>query len=341
MKVAVVGAGIMGASTALALSDRGHQVDVFEQFAVNHDRGSSHGRSRIVRKAYPDPYYTGLMVEGYPLWHALQALVPEQILFECGLVYFGDRSSQNMSTLVEGLRENGVEQREFLGSSVHEILPELRLDENEAGYFTRDAGWVHAEKAVRYSLELANCRIVAECVEPHELLGQYDRVLVCAGAWAKKLFDLPVKVIVQTFGYLRVAAPHRGPVWIDDHEHNVYGFPSEPGETTVKFGVHSDGRHIDPDDPDRTPSEVHREILTDFARNRFGIADPLLDDVKSCLYTRTDNEDFIFGEAEPRLFFASPCSGHGFKFGPWVGRRMANFAEGSEHPRDYPRFAVA
>ena len=54
-RVAVVGAGIMGAAAAWALAARGAEVTVHEQFALDHDRGSSHGRSRIVRLAYPDP----------------------------------------------------------------------------------------------------------------------------------------------------------------------------------------------------------------------------------------------------------------------------------------------
>jgi len=341
MRVAVVGAGIMGASTALALTDRGHRVSIFEQFDINHKQGSSHGRSRIVRKAYPDPYYTELMVEGYPLWYQLQTRIPERILFETGLIYFGDRGSQNMDSLVTGLRANGVHQEELTADSMRGVFPELKLRDDEVGYLTREAGWVRAEMAVRESVRLAiaqGATLTQKVVAPQRLLQDHDVVLVCAGAWSKAMFDLPVKTVLQTFGYLQVSAPHQGPVWIDDHEHNIYGFPSEPGSSTIKFGVHSDGREIDPTGSNRDASLEHIELLKDFARQRFSIEDPVIEEVTTCIYTRTATEDFLFGEAMPGLFFASPCSGHGFKFGPWIGERMADFAEGKSHPRDFPRF---
>lgn len=334
----------MGASTALALTDRGHDVTIYEQFDINHNRGSSHGRSRIVRKAYPDPYYTGLMVEGYPMWHRLQERVAEPILFETGLVYFGAKGSRNMESLVVGLRANGVDQTELSAAEMKAVFPELHLDDDEVGYLTKDAGWVRAETAVRLSIEIAvtqGAKLNHERVDPEKLLQEFDRVLVCAGAWAKRMFNLPVRTNLQTFAYLVVPEPHRGPVWIDDHEHNVYGFPSEPGSSTVKFGIHSEGREIDPDQSDREPNAEHIELLQDFAQKRFGIENPILQEITTCIYTRTETEDFIFGEAAPNLFFASPCSGHGFKFGPWIGARMADFAEGRAHPRDFPRFTFA
>ena len=55
MRVAVVGAGVMGCASAWALSERGADVTVYEQFGLDHDRGSSHGRTRIFRIAYPEP----------------------------------------------------------------------------------------------------------------------------------------------------------------------------------------------------------------------------------------------------------------------------------------------
>ena len=57
VEVAVVGAGLLGSATARALAARGVPALLFEQFALGHTRGSSHGATRIFRYSYPDPCY--------------------------------------------------------------------------------------------------------------------------------------------------------------------------------------------------------------------------------------------------------------------------------------------
>jgi sarcosine oxidase len=49
--------------------------------------------------------------------------------------------------------------------------------------------------------------------------------------------------------------------------------------------------------------------------------------VETCLYTTTANEDFVIDRRGP-LVVASPCSGHGFKFGPATGELVAGVAVG-------------
>ncbi|MEQ1935411.1 MAG: FAD-dependent oxidoreductase [Fimbriimonadaceae bacterium] len=155
------------------------------------------------------------------------------------------------------------------------------------------------------------------------------------------MFGLPAKVIQQTFGYLDVSPTERkGPVWIEAHPDGIYGFPSEPGSKSVKFGVHRDGPEVNPSEPRPPMAADHVEALCDFATRRFGQIDPHISNLSTCLYTRTHNEDFLFGEFAPGGFFASPCSGHGFKFGPWVGQLMVDFAEQRQSPRDWPRFCL-
>ena len=83
MKVAIVGAGVMGSATAWALRERGAEVTVYEQFDdVDHARGSSHGQTRIYRLAYPDEQWVRLMEEALDGWRDLGA----DVLSRYGLV---------------------------------------------------------------------------------------------------------------------------------------------------------------------------------------------------------------------------------------------------------------
>jgi sarcosine oxidase len=43
------------------------------------------------------------------------------------------------------------------------------------------------------------------------------------------------------------------------------------------------------------------------------------------MYTTTDDEHFIL-ERRDNVVLGSPCSGHGFKFAPTIGRRLAEMA---------------
>ncbi len=70
--VAVVGAGVMGSATAWALAERGADVTLYEQFEPGHTRGSSHGRTRIFRLAYPEAYWVALAEEALGGWRELE-----------------------------------------------------------------------------------------------------------------------------------------------------------------------------------------------------------------------------------------------------------------------------
>src|SRR5919204_591518 len=73
-KVAVVGLGVMGACTLWRLAARGVPAVGFERFQPGHDRGASHGETRIIRTAYYEgPEYVPLAQEAFGLWHELEA----------------------------------------------------------------------------------------------------------------------------------------------------------------------------------------------------------------------------------------------------------------------------
>lgn len=332
----------MGASATRFLAARGHAVTVFEQFELGHAMGSSHGRSRIVRKAYPDAFYTAIMQEGYPMWAELQAEAGEEILHECGLLYFGRGDSTEIVGVQEGLTANSVPFETLEGSGVEGVFPGLRLEQDEVGIWTPEAGWVHAERAVRASLKLAQAhgaQVVRRRIEEIESLeAEFDAVVLTTGGWIRKFVDLDADVQARTFVY--VEAVQNGPVWIDDGPGMHYGFPSEPGGDTIKIGGHVRGASFDPDRLDRPVDPANVEAIRELAARRFGIVDPVVRESAMCLYTRTPYEDFRIGRLSEKTVFASPCSGHGFKFGPWIGRYLADLVEGKRDPQKFPRFAL-
>jgi monomeric sarcosine oxidase len=342
MKAGIVGAGIHGSSTALELAKRGHQVTIFEQFPLGHDLGSSHGASRIVRRAYPDPFYTSIMQEGYPLWHELERASGERLLYECGLLYFGDRDNPNINGVIASLESLGVTHEVLDRHNVRKVFADLILKDHECGIFTPEAGWVHADLAIQANLRLAHDKgavIKQERVNNLEHLEEnFDCVLLCQGAWATQFLPLPVLVTLQTFGY--IVGEHYGPVWIEEGPQSLYGFPSEPWGSGLKTGVHFKDVPYDPENEFRDPVPEAVELIKDFAWRRFGHDVPRVKGSKGCLYTNTKNEDFLMGRVN-KGFFVSACSGHGFKFGPWIGKAMADFAEGISKPEDYPRFFFA
>lgn len=338
MKVAIVGAGICGLSAAHTAAIRGHEVTLFEQFDLFHDKGSSHGASRIVRRAYPDAFYTQCMAEAYPMWRSLEEASGNKILHEVGLLYFGDAGASNIVSVSDGLKSLDVPFEVLDSKSVRSRLPELNLASEEVAIWTAEAGWVEADTALTSTYQLCKSHGVQteihSRVDPLELSKQFDAVLIASGAWITQWLNVPVRVSKQTFAYVDVQIP--GPVWIEDSEDNPYGFPSEP--QGQKIGIHKPGPEIHPDIDGREIDQSSIDRILECARERFSVLKPVISSAKTCLYTSTTNEDFLMGNLAPNVFFASACSGHGFKMGPWIGKLLADFAEGTDSPEQHPRF---
>jgi sarcosine oxidase len=309
----------MGCATAWALSERGAEVAVYEQFGLDHERGSSHGRTRIFRVAYPEPYWIRFAQQAYACWNELDpsllglhglielvadpALMSAGALDECGVPYrLLDR---------DDVREYGA------------ILPE-----GWAALFVPDAGVVFADRARHTLLEAAGVEVEANRrIESTDELDA-DVVIVTAGSWIRELVpDAPVTVTRETVAYFKREGPPPPSIVDLNAETGGHGMYSlyDPVHG-LKAGAHHAGAEADPN-TEAAPDPAIVERVATWVRERFPDVDPDPVDAQTCLYTTSADQRFVL-ERRGRVVVGSACSGHGFKFAPAVGRRLAELALG-------------
>jgi sarcosine oxidase len=320
-EVAVVGAGVTGLATARALARDGCDVVVYEQYQPGHTRGSSHGRSRIFRLAYPQVEWVRLAQEALEGWRELEAEADRELLVLNGMLeWVQDPALSSQRALEEcrvdcSLLEPG-EARERFGVSAPEGMTIL---------YQRDAGIIYADLAL--AAFARDLRIEEDAQV--ESLDDIDAgvVVVAAGPWARTLLapagiDLPVVETCETVAYFRL---DREVPPVAAEIANGHGFYSLPDpEFGLKVGRHKTGPRAHPDDELRPDEETVR-VVAEWAAGRFDLADPEPAYAETCFYTSTEDERFVL-ERHGRIVVGSACSGHGFKFAPAVGKRLAALA---------------
>jgi sarcosine oxidase len=322
-KVAVVGAGVMGCAAAWALAERGAEVTLYEQFDAEHARGSSHGRTRIFRLAYPEPHWVELAEEALTGWRELEQRAGRQLLALHGLIELCSRVEVTSSDV---LTARGIEHRLLTREELRAHRVELL--EGWVALWQPDGGVVLADDARRAFLDLAR---------PHwktqhrvESLDDLDAevVVVTAGAWVTKLVpDLPLSVTRETVAYFaRDGAPIPSVVELNDETRHHAMYALHDPTYGMKAGAHRGGHVADPD-VEEPADPVLVDRISGWVRERFPDIDPNPVATESCLYTSTEDELFVL-ERRGRLVVGSACSGHGFKFAPAVGRRLAQLALG-------------
>jgi sarcosine oxidase len=310
MKVAVVGAGVMGCATAWALRERGVEATVYEQFDVDNARGSSHGRSRIFRVAYPDPYWIRLAQEAYEGWND----VGPDVLGLYGLV---ELAPDPALTSARALDACGVPYR--LLTEVEGIA----IPDGWAALHVADAGIVFADRARRAFLDGVDVRTNTRIESLDDL--DADVVVVTAGAWIGRLVEgLGLRVTRETVAYFRrEGSPPPSVVDIaQDGGHAMYAL-YDPLHG-LKAGAHHTGAETDPDE-DGVPDPAIVERVAAWVAERFPDVDPDPVETDTCMYATTPDQTFVLDRCG-RVVVGSACSGHGFKFAPAVGRRLAALA---------------
>jgi sarcosine oxidase len=321
-EVVVVGAGVMGLATARALAQARRDVVVCEQFELGHERGSSHGSSRIVRLSYPEERWVRLAQESFPLWHELEATSGRRLLEPHGTLDLGDWAANRDALTACGAPF------EVLDAGQIEHRFGIRADPGDRGLFQADGGIIHADEALA---ALADGLGVRERVRVQSVDEDGDGVtaggvrarvaVVTAGAWAPALVGVDATPTVETVSYFDLRRPVPSLIDTTIGARSAYALASPGG--SLKAGLHQTGRPANPDEANVPDRELAARTAA-WVERRFGLAGPATR-LETCLYTIRDHDEFLL-ERRGRIVIGSACSGHGFKFAPVVGRRLAALA---------------
>jgi sarcosine oxidase len=366
----ILGLGGMGSAAAAHLAARGRRVLGLEQFTPVHDRGSSHGQTRIIRQAYwEDPAYVPLVLRAYELWFELARRSGRSLYLKTGGLMVGSQDS----ALIRGSRRSALEhglRHEMLGS--HDIrlrFPATRPLKDEVALFEEPAGILFPEACVRAHLDWAaesgaDLRFESP-VASWQSIGQGVRVttgggelfetralVITAGAWlgeqAKEL-DLPLRIernVAHWFAPAERAelfSPERLPIWIleRDARSPLYGFPDLGAG--VKAAFHHSHDYSLPGNIDRNVAAEEVERVRDALAGWLPDANGPHLASSVCMYTLTPDEHFLIGchPSHANVFIAGGFSGHGFKFCSVVGEVIADLLTTgtTRHPVDLFSFS--
>ena len=365
--VIVAGLGGMGSAAAYHLAGRGKRVLGLERFSPAHDKGSSHGRSRIIRQSYFEgAEYVPLLLRSYELWEQLERETGQELMTLMGGLMIGREEGDLVSRSAASADEHGLPYEVLDAGEIRRRFPAYAPDPETVALYEKKAGFVRPEESVRAHLDRA-ATLGADLrfeepvvswgatdggvrVETPAASYEAERLVISPGAWAPRLLadlGLPLEVTRQVMfwfepvGGLDLFVPERFPIfiWEPDDGNMFYGFPAQDDDRGVKAAFFRAGGV--PTDPETIDREVREEEV---AYLRGYLAEHVPDlagrclDAKACMYTNTPDEHFVISPypEHPQVAVACGFSGHGYKFCGVVGEILADLAtEGStRHPID-------
>lgn len=338
----VLGLGIHGSAATYELATRGLSVAAVEQFEPGHGRGSSHGATRMIRRAYPDPVWNELVDHAYRGWQRWEDAAGGTLLHRTGGVY----AHRGGSTL-QGGRSGAV-----AAAQVTELMPSIRLPAGYHAVHDPDAGALKAAAALSFAQQAAvsagarlftgervldwttHAGTVTVRTDRRNL--QARRLVLAGGPWlgrllpryARHLEVWRILVYAAPAGQELARAPRLGMFSVDLPDGLVFGLAEADGHG-AKIGVDV-GAVWDPEVPVAPPTPAEVELLTGLLHQFVPGIRTDGGEAASCLYTMTTDRRFAVGPlpGQPEIVLAAACSGHGFKFGPAVGEAVADLVQG-------------
>lgn len=359
-EVIVVGLGGVGSAAAYALAKRGVRVLGVDQFSPPHNRGSSHGETRIIRKSYFEhPGYVPLLCRAYDLWRELESRTGTNLYHPTGLLEIGPADGIVIPGVLRSAAQFDLPVETMSMKEAKVRYPALQGNESWSVILEKDAGYLKVEACVQAHLEsaaffgaelLTEQRVVGWkadvkgiSVQTQDCCYRADRLILTAGPWASELlseFCVPMQVL------------HKHLYWYETNHHSYreadgfpcffyetlsgyfYGFP-ERDTLGLKIARHSGGEKVISNiDGVHNKSAEDQMAVETFLRANLPAVSRRMTRWTGCYYTMTPDENFIIDRLPnlPQVTIVAGLSGHGFKFTSVLGELAADLATSREIP---------
>lgn len=362
MKVVIVGAGIHGVTAAIALRQRGHDVDLIDPGPLPHPLAASTDISKAVRAAYgADEIYTEMAERSVSIWRKWNVEFKTTLFHEVGFLFMRRTPMRDGDFEFEAAKVFERRGHKFATfADVKRRFPIWQTGNFCDGVFEPEAGYVEAARVVSLLLSRAkelgvnirgknafsdlidNGRVPGVVLQDRQQLSA-DEVVMCAGAWTPQLLPFTrdfLRATAHPVFHLRpnnpeLFRPEVFPVFgADISATGYYGFPLN-ADGVVKIGVHGAGREMRADSSERVVNEDEENQLLEFVNEAFPqLADAQIVFRRICMYCDTNDGDFWIARDPQRvgLTIATGDNGHGFKFAPVLGDLIADAVEQKENP---------
>uniref|UniRef100_A0A8C3A6K3 Peroxisomal sarcosine oxidase n=1 Tax=Cyclopterus lumpus TaxID=8103 RepID=A0A8C3A6K3_CYCLU len=365
----VIGAGVQGSFTAYQLATRNQKTLLLEQFILPHSRGSSHGQTRIIRKAYEQDFYTHMMEECYELWAQLEREAGVKLYRQTGLLVMGPEDSQSYQQIKDTLQKNKVPMAILNRDNFCQHIPNVNLAVGDGAVVDITAGVLYADRAlktvqfeklggvIRDNEKVTDIKpgpVVT--VATSAAVYRAKSLVITAGPWANRLLahtglQLPLKVVKINVCYWKEKVPgsydvkQRFPCVLvtesKESKDHIYGLPSNEYPGLMKI-CHHMGSETDPDQRDKQTDRSDIDILQRCIARCFPGLVPEPAVVESCMYTLTPDHHFVLDRhpAHSNIVLGAGFSGHGFKFGPIIGKLLCELTLGEVPSYDLSPFRI-
>ena len=359
----VLGFGGVGSAALRSAALKGWSVLGIDRFGPAHDKGSSHGQTRVFRKAYFEhPSYVPLLNESADLWdelnkrHRTKPSI-KQLRHKTGALTIGMEGSPVVEGTIQSSQKFDLPYECFTADEIRRRLPIFNLSDDHVGVFEPDGGYLLVEQcvtamisqALKHGAEVQSDTSVLDwmvddsglvTVTTDRGVFQAERLIVAAGAWTSALLPFlsdQLNVLRKQQHWFQLDRVDQKqvndfPVFLfeEPNGHLFYGVP-EMDYLGMKVCRHSGGQTISP--PSNANHSLDSEELSaveSFMDGRLVFGRRRLVHHSLCMYTMTRDGHFIIDRMpnHDNIVFAAGLSGHGFKMAPVIGKYLTELLDG-------------